>query len=85
MTDLTPDNRWKLFDHEGWQMLITVEEDEESDDRWIVSLALGVDGFDVAVRIGAPNEEVARKIFAATDDPEKVYATLRGYADEILS
>lgn len=79
---LTRDDRWKLHVHNGWQILVTCEEDDERGD-WGVTFALAANELDVSIRIGSPNEEVARKLFAAATDGEKAYETLRKYAPDL--
>lgn len=63
---------FKLLEHDGWQALVSIREDEDSDTRWEVEVCIPCDEVDVTLKFGAPNEEVARKLFDGFDEPERV-------------
>jgi hypothetical protein len=67
--------RWKLFEVEGWQCLVTVQEDEEHEieGRFEVTFEVGFDalGEVTTVRLGGFTEELAYKCFDELNDPLK--------------
>lgn len=63
---------YRLLEHDGWQALVCVREDEDSDTRWEVEVSVPCGEIDVSLKFGAPNEEVARKLFDGFDDAERV-------------
>lgn len=63
---------FKLLEHDGWQALVHVKEDEDHETRWQCVVTIPCAEIDVALTFGAPNEEVARKLFDGFSDPEKV-------------
>lgn len=75
------EKRWKLFEQEGFQCLITIDEDEDSPSpededeptRWMVKIEVGFDalGSTAALKLTAPSEEIARKMFDGFEDGEK--------------
>ena len=81
--DATPEIRWKLMEHEGWQILVTIDE-KDDEDGWDVKISLGVREFDAAITIGSPKEGVARTIFDGVTDPAKAYAVLKDHSGGLL-
>lgn len=76
---MQPGRHWKLFEHDGFQVLAYVDYDEDEDSYGLV-LEGYVDelGDTSAIRMGAKNtrsEEVARQLFDALADAEKVVTT----------
>jgi len=68
---LTPLKRWKLWEIEGWQLLIFVEEDEDDEERDAVIFTTGVDqlGEGLTLKItGSP--DAAQKIFEMSANDE---------------
>lgn len=63
---------FKLLEHDGWQALVHVKEDEDHETRWQCVVTIPCTEIDVTLTFGAPNEEVARKLFDGFSDPEKV-------------
>jgi hypothetical protein len=63
---------FKLFTVGDWQALVRIVEDENSDTRWLVKVTIPCLEVDVELSFGAPNEEIARKIFDGMRDGEKI-------------
>jgi len=70
---LTPLTWWKLFEVDGWQVLVSVEQDEEDDDRFAVCFSTAYEalGEVTTIRLSGTGEEWAREVFNATTDGRK--------------
>lgn len=74
---LQPRKHWKLFEHEGFQVLAWMDpgdEDEYPDEEhWMLVLSGYVEalGATSEVKIGTGKLETAQKLFDALEDPEK--------------
>lgn len=74
---------WKLFEVDGWQLLVAVEPDEDDDDgdHWAVRLTLNTDAtLQASVALKAPSEKVARQMFDGVTDGRRA---IQGILDQV--
>lgn len=80
----TPD--WKLFEHEGFQVLTYIEADEDDEDRYNVVFEGPIKelGATVSMKLGGPRK-VADMIFAETSEAPKVIQAWLDYVGPVVS
>ena len=73
---------WKLFEVEGWQVLVSVEESNEVAGRYGVRISATISELEevTSITLSASNEDFARKLFAEMDDGRKV---LQAWLDQV--
>lgn len=73
-----PSRGWKLFEVEGWQLLVYVEADQDDGDRWSLVMETAVEGFGLgsaSLKLGSNREDFATKLFESFG-PENAKAGL---------
>jgi len=84
---LKPLTWWKLFEVEGWQVLVSVEQDEDDDDRYVVcfSTAFEALGDGTTIKLSGNGREWAERVFAATNDGPKALQMILDQAGPLVA
>ncbi|WP_295709534.1 hypothetical protein [uncultured Brevundimonas sp.] len=74
---LEPMSWWKLFEVDGWQVLVSVEEDEQREGRFGVRISAAIGQLEevTTITLSAADERFARTVFAEMTDGRKVLQT----------
>lgn len=78
---------WKLFEVDGWQVLVSVEEDEEREGRFGVRISAAIGELEevTSITLSAEGEDFARNLFAEMVDGRKVLQTFLGQVGPTLN
>lgn len=84
---LKPLKWWKLFEVEGWQVLVSVEEDEEREGRFGVRISTAFDalGDVTSITLSAEGREFAERVFDEMNDGPKALQMILDQAGPLVA
>lgn len=82
---LTPTKQWKLWEIDGFQLLVTLEEDKDNEDHDCVRFATNIDEMgEVAVSIKGPPAVMQKAFGMAATDEASARQNLQGLLDQVV-
>jgi len=84
---LKPLTWWKLFEVEGWQVLVSVEQSEDDDDRYALTFSTAFEalGDVTSVKVSGSGREWAEQAFEATSDGRKAIQAILDQAGPLIA